>query len=167
MSDSEHPFWQVIPLSEMTKAQWESLCDGCGKCCLHKLRDEETDAIHFTNVACRLLNLETCQCSQYPTRFRKVPDCVSLTPEILADIDWLPPSCAYVLIRDGQDLPAWHHLRTGSANSVHEAGISGKGRMISEREAGMLEDHIVEWPAEIPPGVAKKRRKRPSTKRRW
>jgi len=167
MADETPPFWQTVPLSEMSTEQWESLCDGCGKCCLHKLRDEETDAIHYTDVACRLLDLGTCQCSDYAKRFRKVPDCVSLTPEILADIDWLPPSCAYILIRDGQDLPAWHKLRSGSDESVHEAHISGKGRMISEREAGMLEDHIVDWPAEIPAGIARKKRKFPPRRRRW
>ncbi|WP_025885099.1 YcgN family cysteine cluster protein [Asaia prunellae] len=160
MADDMLRFWQTTPLSEMSKEQWESLCDGCGKCCLHKLRDDETDEIYFTNVACRLLDLHSCHCSSYETRFRKVPDCVSLTPDILTTIDWLPPSCAYILIRDGQDLPDWHPLRSGSAESVHEAGISARDKIISERKAGLLEDHMVEWPADIPPGVARNRRKR-------
>lgn len=167
MADSAFPFWQTTSLSDMSKEQWESLCDGCGKCCLHKLRDDETDAIYFTNVACRLLDLQSCRCSSYETRFRKVPDCVSLTPDILADIDWLPPSCAYILIRDGQDLPEWHPLRSGSVESIHEAGISGRGKMISEREAGLLEDHLVDWPAEIPSGVARKKHKRRPRKTPW
>lgn len=137
----------------MSVGEWESLCDGCGRCCLHKLRDEDTDEIHHTNVACRLLDLETCQCSDYPRRFRKVPDCVSLTPEALAEIDWLPPTCGYRLIRDGYDLPTWHPLVSQRAESVHEAGVSGRGRIVSERRAGPLENYVVDWPGEdvLPP----------------
>lgn len=144
--DRSPPFWRTKTLEEMSKDEWESLCDGCGKCCLHKLRDEDTDEVHHTNVACRLLDLETCRCSEYATRFRKVPDCVSLSPALLREIDWLPPSCAYRLVREGKDLPFWHPLRSGSDESVHEAGISGRGRIVSERDAAMLEDHLVDWP---------------------
>lgn len=143
----------------MSKDEWESLCDGCGKCCLHKLRDNDTDEVYFTNVACRLLDLETCQCSDYAGRFRKIPDCVSLSPALLDDIDWLPPSCSYRLVKEGYDLPDWHPLRSGSAKTVHKAGVSARGRIISEREAGMLEDHLADWPG-APPTKRQLRRTR-------
>jgi uncharacterized cysteine cluster protein YcgN (CxxCxxCC family) len=144
------PFWKTKTLDEMTQEEWESLCDGCGRCCLHKLRDEETQALSFTNVACRLLNTETCRCSDYENRFAKVPDCVQLTPETLPKIDWLPPSCAYRLIEEGRDLPAWHPLRSGTTETVVASGASATGRIISERDAGMLEHHIVDWPGRVP-----------------
>ena len=137
---SEPPFWKTKTLAQMNAEEWESLCDGCGRCCLHKLRDEDTDEISFTNVACRLLDLESCQCTKYAT------DCVRLTPQEVEQIDWLPPSCAYRLVAEGRDLPVWHPLRTGDPNSVHEAGVSVRGRAISEREAGPLEHHLVDWP---------------------
>jgi uncharacterized cysteine cluster protein YcgN (CxxCxxCC family) len=144
------PFWRTKTLDEMTRAEWESLCDGCGRCCLHKLRDEETNALAFTNVACRLLDLESCQCSDYKKRRMRVPDCVSLTPDALREIDWLPPSCAYRRVRDGKDLLWWHPLVSGDPDTVHQAGISARGRAISERRAGPLEDHIVDWPGRMP-----------------
>ncbi|GAB0115596.1 YcgN family cysteine cluster protein [Acidisoma sp. C75] len=140
------PFWKTKPLAAMSAAEWESLCDGCGRCCLHKLRDEETEALSFTNVACRLLDTETCRCRDYPGRFAKVPDCVQLTPAALAEIDWLPPSCAYRRLAEGKDLPAWHPLVSGTAETVITSGASAAGRVIDEREAGPLEHHIVEWP---------------------
>ncbi len=143
-------FWRHIPLAEMSKEQWESLCDGCGRCCLHKLRDEDTDEIAHTNVACRLLDTQTCLCTDYEKRHRKVPDCVTLTPKLLADIDWLPPSCSYQLVKNGYDLPDWHPLRSGGRDGVHKSGASASQRCISERRAGLLEDHIVEWPGEWP-----------------
>lgn len=145
------PFWKTKRLEQMTRDEWEALCDGCGRCCLHKLRDEDTEALSFTNVACRLLDLASCRCGDYPRRQRRVPDCVSLTPEALHQIDWLPPSCAYRLVRDGQDLAWWHPLVSGDPDTVHQAGVSVRGRAISERRAGMLEHHIVEWPGEAPP----------------
>lgn len=144
------PFWQTTPLDQMSETQWESLCDGCGRCCLNKLRDEDTDEIVHTDVACRLLDTQTCQCTDYLKRHRKVPDCVSLTPAILADIDWLPPSCSYRLLRDGFDLPEWHHLKSGGANGVHNVQASVQGRCISERRAGPLENHLAQWPGEWP-----------------
>src|ERR1700710_2060199 len=107
---NQAPFWKTTPLEQMTLAEWESLCDGCGRCCLHKLRDEDTDELSFTNVACRLLDLNTCQCRNYERRRDQVPDCVSLTPRALREIDWLPPSCAYRLIAEGRDLFWWHPL---------------------------------------------------------
>ncbi len=144
------PFWKTKSLAEMTDAEWESLCDGCGRCCLHKLRDDDTAAIHYTNVACRLLDTQSCGCSDYAGRQRKVPDCVRLTPAALAEIDWLPPSCGYRRVAEGIGLAWWHPLVSGRAESVHEAGISVRGRAISERHAGPLEHHVVEWPGRLP-----------------
>ena len=144
------PFWKTKQLEEMTAAEWESLCDGCGRCCLHKLRDERTDALSFTNVACRLLNLHSCQCADYKHRQRWVPDCVRLTPEQVREIDWLPPTCGYRLVADGKNLAWWHPLVSGDPDTVHQAGISVRGRAIGEREAGPLEHHIVEWPNRSP-----------------
>jgi uncharacterized cysteine cluster protein YcgN (CxxCxxCC family) len=144
------PFWRVKTLEQMTITEWESLCDGCGRCCLHKLRDDETGELEFTNVACRLLDTHTCACSNYANRSREVPDCISLTPAALAQIDWLPPSCAYRLIAENKDLPAWHPLVTGDAQSTRSAGASVSDRVISESDAGPLEHHIVSWPARWP-----------------
>ncbi|MFC3126807.1 YcgN family cysteine cluster protein [Pseudoroseomonas globiformis] len=147
---AELPFWKRKNLSAMTRAEWESLCDGCGRCCLHKLRDEETEALAHTAVACRLLDLQSCRCSDYANRRAHVPDCVKLTPRRLAAIDWLPPSCAYRLVQEGRDLPWWHPLVSGSAETVHQSGASVRGRAIAERRAGDLEDHVVDWPGEWP-----------------
>ncbi|MGC9268741.1 YcgN family cysteine cluster protein [Acidiphilium sp.] len=144
------PFWRAKRLDQMNEAEWESLCDGCGRCCLHKLRDGDTGDLDFTNVACRMLDLRTCACSDYKNRAREVPDCISLTPAALEDIDWLPPSCAYRLIADGQDLPSWHPLITGNPLSTVKAGAAVAGRVISETEAGPLEHHIVSWPSRWP-----------------
>ncbi|WP_426959233.1 YcgN family cysteine cluster protein [Muricoccus radiodurans] len=149
MSDAP-PFWKAKPLDALTDAEWESLCDGCGRCCLHKLRDEDTERVHFTNVACRLLDTQSCRCKDYPGRQARVPDCVRLTPEDVRDLDWLPPSCAYRLVADGKDLPDWHPLLTGDPDSVHRAGASVRGRAVPEREAGPLEDHITAWPGRFP-----------------
>lgn len=144
------PFWETKTLEAMTKAEWESLCDGCGRCCLHKLRDEATDAIAFTNVACRLLNTATARCRDYPNRKRRVPDCIRLTPKIVRNCDWLPPSCAYRLLAEGKNLPPWHPLRSGNPETVITSGASVVGRVISEREAGPLEHHLAEWPGRRP-----------------
>lgn len=144
------PFWKTKTLAEMNAAEWESLCDGCGRCCLHKLRDDDTQELAWTNVACRLLDADTCQCSDYARRRRRVPDCVRLTPAGLAEIDWLPPSCAYRLVQEGRDLAWWHPLVSGSPATVHEAGVSVRGRVIDERYAGSLEYHITDWPGRRP-----------------
>lgn len=143
-------FWRTKSLTEMSRAEWESLCDGCGRCCLHKLRDEDTDEIEFTNVACRLLNVNTAQCCDYENRKSRVPDCIKLTPKRLEKIDWLPPSCAYRLVQEGKDLPSWHPLRSGKPESVREAGASVAGRCLDERQAGPLEHHVVDWPGQMP-----------------
>jgi uncharacterized cysteine cluster protein YcgN (CxxCxxCC family) len=149
-------FWREKPLSAMTRAEWESLCDGCGRCCLHKLRDADTDEISFTNVACRLLDLTSCRCADYANRRRRVPDCVQLTPAKLKTVDWLPPTCAYRLLEEGRDLYPWHPLISGTAETVRAAGIAIAGRALSERDAGPLEHHLVEWPGQVP---AKARRR--------
>lgn len=144
------PFWKTKTLDEMSRDEWESVCDGCGRCCLHKLRDEDTEVLSFTNVACRLLDLRSCRCSHYERRRDKVPDCVSLTPETLRQIDWLPPTCAYRRLEEGRDLLWWHPLVSGDPGSVHEAGISVRGRAVDERRAGLLEHYITEWPGQMP-----------------
>lgn len=144
------PFWETTPLNEMSTAEWESLCDGCGRCCLHKLRDEDDDKLYYTNVACRLLDTDTCRCTDYPRRHRKVQDCVTLTPAMIPTLDWLPPTCAYRLLNEGRPLPAWHPLISGTADTVIEAGVSAAGRCVSERRAGSLEDYITDWPGEDP-----------------
>jgi uncharacterized protein len=144
MGEMTAPFWTTTPLDKMDRAQWESLCDGCGKCCIHKLEDDTTGELFPTNVACRLLNRHSARCSDYSHRHAFVPDCVRLTPAKLATIDWLPNTCAYRLIDEGKPLPGWHHLITGDPESVHKAGMSVRGWTISERDAGDLEFHMVD-----------------------
>jgi Uncharacterized conserved protein len=131
----------------MSRQEWESLCDGCGKCCLHKLEDEDTGTIHHTNVACRLLNLGTCRCKDYDNRRTHVPDCVQLTPEVVGGLAWLPSTCAYRLLAENKPLEWWHPLVSGDPDTVHEAGASVRGRVVSENRAGPLDHHIVGWPA--------------------
>lgn len=138
------PFWETVPLQKMTRAQWESLCDGCGKCCIHKLEDEETGEVLPTNVACRLLDRRSGQCSDYRRRHAFVPECVRLTPSKLDQLDWLPSTCAYRLIRDGRSLYDWHHLVSGDREAVHRAGVSVRGWTVSEDDVGDLENHIVD-----------------------
>lgn len=142
------PFWQHKTLAEMTDAEWESLCDGCGRCCLLKLEDEENGRIYATDVACRLLDSATCRCSSYENRHKIVTDCVRITPDVVPDLAWLPPSCAYRLIDEGRDLYWWHHLVSGELETVHTAGISVKNRTVPELEVlpDDLEDHLADWP---------------------
>lgn len=143
MSTEDTPFWQRKSLDDMSREEWESLCDGCAKCCLFKLQDEDTGEIHQTNVACRLIDPHTCQCTRYHERSQLVPDCVTLKPHHLAEFDWLPSTCAYRLLHDGQDLPDWHPLVSGNPESVHEAGHSIRDRFIPQDDADDLEDHLV------------------------
>jgi uncharacterized protein len=137
-------FWETLPLAQLDRAQWESLCDGCGKCCLHKLEDDETGDFYPTNVACKLLDRRSAQCSDYKHRHSFVPDCIRLTPAKLETMDWLPASCSYVLRAEGKALPDWHYLNTGDRDSVHAAGKSVRGWTISEIDAGDLEMHLVD-----------------------
>lgn len=136
-------FWQIKSLDQMSSEEWESLCDGCGKCCLHKLEDEDTGAVHYTNVACRLLNTDSIRCDNYEMRKRFVPDCINLTKKKIKTISWLPDTCAYLLLSKGKPLPQWHHLVSGSYDTVHEVGASVKDKIVSERDAGDLQDHVV------------------------
>ena len=140
------PFWRAKTLAQMSRDEWESLCDGCGKCCVHKIEDAVTGEVSYTAVACRLLDLETVRCTNYPLRKAMVPSCASLTPEQVEDFHWLPRTCAYRMVSEGQDLPDWHHLKSGSRATIHEVGASVQGRVISERVAGPAEDYVVEWP---------------------
>ncbi len=141
------PFWQTTELKDMSKDQWESLCDGCGKCCLHKLECIDTGDIVYTDVACRMLDCESATCTRYETRKRWVSNCVILTPSGLADkYRWMPSTCAYRRLAEGKSLPAWHPLISGDPESVKHAGMSVAGRVTDEREASDLEDHVVDWP---------------------
>ena len=146
-STRTNPFWEIKSLSEMTTAEWESLCDGCGRCCLNKLEDWDTGEIHFTNIACTLFDGDSCRCRDYEKRFETVPDCVKLEPEQVSSYHWLPPTCAYRRLDEGKPLPDWHPLITGSPKSVHDAGISVRGRTIPEDGLSVedYEDHLVDW----------------------
>ena len=148
MSGALRPrFWQTVPLDRLRPAEWEALCDGCGKCCLNKLEDPDTGEIAFTRIACRLLDDTTCRCAQYDIRKSIVPDCIVLTPGNLADIAYfMPATCAYRLRFEGKPLHKWHHLISGSRDTVHEAGVSVQGRTIPEWEVDEddWEDHIIE-----------------------
>lgn len=136
-------FWETKALAEMNPAEWESLCDGCGKCCLHKLQDTDSGELFYTNVACRLLNLNTARCTRYAARARLMPDCIQLNPEKLRQCDWLPSTCAYRLLAEGKALPDWHPLVAGDTRAVHRAGASVRGWAISEQQAPDLEDHVI------------------------
>ena len=144
MSSDPLPFWRAKTLAQMSQAEWESLCDGCGKCCLHKLEDEDTGRIYPTNVACRLLDLTTARCGDYKHRRRHVPDCLTLTRAKVDDLEWLPQSCAYRLRAEGEPLPDWHYLVCGDRDAVHRAGQSIVGWTVGEDVAGPLENHLVE-----------------------
>jgi uncharacterized cysteine cluster protein YcgN (CxxCxxCC family) len=149
----DKPFWKQKPLEALSPAEWESLCDGCGRCCLVKLEDEESGKIYFTDVACKLFDTKTCRCADYAHRRRKVHDCIKLTPATVRSLSWLPPSCAYRLVAEGRDLAWWHPLVSGSGTSVHEAGVSVLGRVQgSEKDVKLADflDHIVAWPGQKP-----------------
>ena len=141
------PFWRRKTLTEMNREEWESLCDGCAKCCLVKLEYEDTGEVDNTDIACRLLDTRSCRCSDYANRQTKVPDCLSLTPRRVRRLRWLPATCAYRLVAEGRDLYWWHPLVSGDPESVHQAGMSVRGRVVSEDRAGAPENHIVDWVA--------------------
>ena len=143
----ENAFWKTKTLRQMSSSEWEALCDGCGKCCLIKLIDDLTDDLHYTTVACKLLDCDSCRCGDYNNRKKLVEDCVILSPRLVEELHWMPSTCAYRLIYEGKDLYWWHPLVSGNPNTVHEAGISVKGRAISEREVkdSELPNYIYEF----------------------
>ena len=158
MTEPERPFWRK-PLEDLTPAEWESLCDGCGRCCLVKLEDEDTGDIHFTDIGCELLEAGTCRCADYPNRASRVPDCVTLTPEAARRLPWLPPTCAYRLRVEGKNLRWWHPLVSGDPETVHAAGVSARGRVSALEHELDIDEYpmrIVAWPNRTP---ARSRRK--------
>ncbi|HTV34299.1 MAG TPA: YcgN family cysteine cluster protein [Methylocella sp.] len=154
--DEEAPFWKVKTLDALNSSEWESLCDGCGRCCLIKLEDEDSGRIYFTDLACRLFDKDNCRCTDYARRRQRVRDCLKLTPSKVESLRWLPPSCAYRLVAEGRDLPWWHPLVSGSTETVHEAGVSTRGLVGGmERQVRLADypDHIVDWPSRWPKGA--------------
>lgn len=149
MRKVDQPWWELTSLADMTSEQWESLCDGCGKCCLVKIQDAQTERIYFTDVACTLLDCTTGQCKDYAHRQQHVPDCVKLSKDNLEDLEWMPPDCAYRRLYEHKPLLSWHPLVTGDAQSTnaHGAGIVGMP-LVSEADVDDddLEDHVVTWP---------------------
>jgi uncharacterized cysteine cluster protein YcgN (CxxCxxCC family) len=146
---AEPPFWRVKALGEMSASEWESLCDGCARCCLVKLEDEDTGEVHYTDIACTLLDAGSCRCRNYVERQAQVPDCVGLTPQTVRGLSWLPPTCAYRLVAAKHDLPWWHPLVSGDPETVHAAGISVQGRVAGPEEDFTLSEllqRVVDWP---------------------
>ncbi len=140
-------FWEEKSLWQMSRNEWEALCDGCGKCCLHKLEDDASGEVYYTNVACRYLDEHNCRCKAYSERKIQVPDCICLSVEDIDAFDWLPATCAYRLLASGQTLPQWHPLLSGSSESIHKAGISVQGKVLSEAyvHPDGMDEHIVHW----------------------
>lgn len=146
MKNPKVNFWEAKSLAELSQDEWESLCDGCAKCCLHKLEDEDSGEVFYTKVVCQYMD-DNCRCTQYQQRNELVPNCVWLQPEDVEAFHWLPSSCAYRLVAEGKPLPEWHPLVSGSTHSVHEAGVSIRGRALSELyvHPDGYEEHIVTW----------------------
>jgi uncharacterized cysteine cluster protein YcgN (CxxCxxCC family) len=148
-TETPPPFWRVKTLEEMSESEWESLCDGCARCCLVKLEEEDTGEVHYTDLGCTLLDGKACRCRDYPNRQKKVSDCVKLTPASVRSLTWLPSTCAYRVLASGGELAWWHPLVSGSAETVHQAGISVRARIGSREDDVPMEnwpDHIVRWP---------------------
>jgi uncharacterized cysteine cluster protein YcgN (CxxCxxCC family) len=147
------PFWDEKTLDEMTDTEWEALCDGCGRCCLIKLEDEDTGEIITSDVRCKLLDGDQCTCTDYPNRKAKVPDCIKLTPENVLEIKWMPKTCAYRRLAEGRGLAWWHPLISGTMQTVEDVGVSVRGRTFDETEIApdQWEHHAVDWPEYEPP----------------
>lgn len=145
MAAKVEPFWKRKTLDQLDQAEWESLCDGCGLCCLQKLEDEDDGSVYYTRIACKLLDLKTCRCTNYEKRRDFVPDCIQLTPAQADEFRWLPPTCAYRLVSEGNDLLSWHHLVSGDPQAVHDAGISQSGKMLAEHAVAEedWEEHLI------------------------
>ena len=146
-------FWDDKTLEEMNQEEWEALCDGCGRCCLMKLEDEDTGDIYVSDVRCRLLDGQSCRCSDYPNRLAQVPDCIKLTPENVRSIAWIPVTCAYRRVAEGRGLAWWHPLLSGDPQTVVDVGVLVRGRTVSELDVkpGEWEDHVADWPNWEPP----------------
>jgi len=136
------PFWEIKSLAEMSPAEWESLCDGCGLCCLVRFEDEDTGEVVPTRVHCKLFDSQLCRCIDYENRKQHVPDCIKLTPANIEQLAWMPPSCAYRRLDEGKSLPAWHPLITGDPESVHKAGVSIRGQTLNEDDLDEPEDAL-------------------------
>ena len=149
-SDKKIPFWKAKSMAEMSQKEWESLCDGCGKCCCIRFEDEDTEDIYITDVVCKLFDSQSCQCTDYTNRSKLVPDCVTLTPDNVDQLKWMPQTCAYRLISEGKNLPEYHHLVSGSRQTIHKAGMSVQNAVISETEIDeeALTQRLVIWPGE-------------------
>ncbi len=153
MAGSNIPFWTTKTLDEMSASEWESLCDGCGRCCLVKLEDEDTGRIHATDIGCELFDCQTCRCSDYKNRATRIPDCVTLTPQEVRSLKWLPPTCAYRLVESGKGLMWWHPLVSGTTDTVVEAGVSVLGKVAGLEDSispDQMQDHLVAWPMKWP-----------------
>jgi uncharacterized cysteine cluster protein YcgN (CxxCxxCC family) len=142
MRDTTARFWETVALADMDDRQWEALCDGCALCCMLKVEDEDTGDVYYTDVACKLLDIDSCRCTDYPNRVKQVADCLQLTADNTEAFEWLPASCAYRLLANCEPLPDWHPLITGDPDSVHDSGISVRGKVISENES---KDWSVLW----------------------
>lgn len=147
------PFWEDKTLEQMSVEEWEALCDGCGRCCLMKLEDEDTAEIYTSDVHCRLLDGETCKCTDYPNRHKKVPDCIKLDAQNVRTLGWIPKSCAYRRLAEGRGLAWWHPLVSGDPETVVSVGVSVRGRTMSEDKVGAdeWESHVADWPNWEPP----------------
>lgn len=142
---NQTPFWKTKSLAELSKQEWESLCDSCGKCCLHKLEDEASGEVFYTSVVCDLINLDNCRCTRYADRCNLVPNCLNLRQHAFTKFNWLPATCAYKLLAEGEELPSWHPLVTGNNTAMHNAGVSIRSYAMKESTVEHIEQHIIKW----------------------